>query len=196
MGARDGRARSWRLRAATTWSLVTGDQQTDNGVLNYHYRDRFVPEDFVAGATLYRRIRPDLLLGGHWAPMPVTDSLLERLAANAARLSELDHRLLPEDGFGTAGFGARIEPYRSTAGDTTFTATVRNPFPRAATATVRVVGPAGWSVSPTEQDVVRPRAAAESAVTFAVSATHAGRFAVDVTVDDVRFGQQAEAIVE
>jgi glyoxylase-like metal-dependent hydrolase (beta-lactamase superfamily II) len=49
--------------------LVTGDQQTNEedgrAILNYQYRNRFDPHDFVRSAELYRRLRPDLIVGGH-----------------------------------------------------------------------------------------------------------------------------------
>jgi glyoxylase-like metal-dependent hydrolase (beta-lactamase superfamily II) len=178
--------------------LVTGDQQTDEGdrsILNYQYRNRFVPADFARSAELYRRLRPDLLLGGHWLPLAVTDELLDQLETDAERLTALHEALLPADGFGTAPAGARIEPYRAAPGTTEFTVTVLNPFDRTETAHVRLVAPAGWTVEPPERDVeLEPRGAASLA--FRVAATGAGRIAAELTVGDARFGQQAEAIVE
>ena len=170
--------------------LVTGDQQTDDGavsILNYQYRNRFVPADFAASAQLYRRLRPDLLLGGHWLPLAVTDDLLFRLGTDAQRLGELHRELLPDEGFGTAGFGARIEPYRSRVGTTEFTVHVRNPFDRAETATVRFAG---------EERTVELEPRGEATVTFTVASDGPRRLAADLTVGETRFGQQAEAIVE
>jgi len=170
--------------------LVTGDQQTDDGarsILNYQYRNRFVPQDFAASAELYRRLRPDLLLGGHWLPLAVTDDLLFRLGTDAQRLGELHDELLPDEGFGTAGFGARIEPYRSRPGTTEFTVFVRNPFERAETATIGFAG---------EQRTIELGPKGEAAVTFVVTSEAPRRLAADLTVGSARFGQQAEAIVE
>jgi glyoxylase-like metal-dependent hydrolase (beta-lactamase superfamily II) len=170
--------------------LVTGDQQTDEGarsILNYQYRNRFVPEDFTASARLYRRLRPDLLLGGHWLPLAVTEDLLFRLETDAQRLTELHAELLPAEGFGTQGFGARIEPYRSRPGTTEFTVSVRNPFDRAETATVVVDG---------QVRHVELGPHAEATVAFTVTSDGPRRIAADLTVGETRFGQQAEAIVE
>ena len=170
--------------------LVTGDQQTDDGarsILNYQHRNRFVAEDFAASAQLYRRLRPDLLLGGHWLPLHVTDDLLFRLGADAERLRDLHRELLPEEGFGTAGFGARIEPYRSQPGRTEFTVFVRNPFDRAETATVVLDG---------RQRTVELEPHGEAAVAFTVTSVGPRRLAAELTVGETKFGQQAEAIVE
>jgi glyoxylase-like metal-dependent hydrolase (beta-lactamase superfamily II) len=170
--------------------LVTGDQQTDDGarsILNYQHRNRFVAEDFSASAQLYRRLRPDLLLGGHWLPLAVTDDLLFRLATDAERLRELHHDLLPAEGFGTEGFGARIEPYRSQPGTTEFTVFVRNPFNRDETATVVLDG---------QTRTVELAPHGEAAVAFTVTSDRARRLAAHLTVGETKFGQQAEAIVE
>ena len=170
--------------------LVTGDQQTDDGarsILNYQHRNRFVAEDFAASAQLYRRLRPDLLLGGHWLPLAVTDDLLFRLATDAERLRELHRELLPEEGFGTQGFGARIEPYRSKPGTTEFTVAVRNPFERDETATVTLDGQ-------TRTVELGPRGEAE--VAFTVTSEGPRRLAAELTVGGTKFGQQAEAVVE
>jgi glyoxylase-like metal-dependent hydrolase (beta-lactamase superfamily II) len=169
--------------------LVTGDQQTDDGarsILNYQHRNRFVAEDFSASAQLYRRLRPDLLLGGHWLPLAVTDDLLFRLATDAERLRELHHELLPEEGFGTEGFGARIEPYRSRPGTTEFTVFVRNPFDRGETATVVLDG---------QTQTIELGPHGEGALTFVVTSDAPRRIAADLTVGGTRFGQQAEALV-
>jgi glyoxylase-like metal-dependent hydrolase (beta-lactamase superfamily II) len=179
--------------------LVTGDQQTDDGprsILNYQYRNRFVPDDFARSAALYRRLRPDLLLGGHWLPLEVTDDLLDRLDADARKLGELHDELLPEEGFGTEGVGARIDPYRPSPGAGELIVNVRNPFDRPETARVRLV-PAGlgWAISPDEHEVALP-AHGEAAVVFRVDAPAGGRIAAELTVGETRFGQQAEAIVE
>ena len=97
--------------------LATGDQQSggESPILNYQYRNRFRIDDFAASAELYRRVRPDVIVSGHWHPQEVTDELLERLTSDGPRLAELHRDLLPLDDvdFGAGGFGLRIEPYRS-----------------------------------------------------------------------------------
>lgn len=181
--------------------LATGDQQTDGArpILNYQYRNRARPEDFVASAELYRRLRPDLVVSGHWQPQDVDEAWVEQLRADAVRFVELHRELLPADGFGAQGFGARIEPYRPTlapGATAAFEVTVRNPFESAETATVRLVVPAGWTASPPEQEIqVEPNGEAVVGFRVTVGAT-GGRLAADLTVAGARFGQQAEALVE
>jgi len=177
--------------------LVTGDQQSneENGraILNYQYRNRFDPHDFVRGAELYRRLRPDLIVGGHWLPVEVTDEYLDRLLAEGRRVEELHHELAA--GFGTEGFAARIEPYRAVGPDVTLTVTVQNPFDRDETASVRLVVPDGWSAEPAGREVALTAGGATTAV-FRVTATGDGIVLADVTVGGTRFGQQAQAFVE
>ena len=75
---------------------------------------------------------------------------------------------------------------------------VRNPFDRDETATVRLVVPDGWRAEPSEREL--PLAAlGEASTSFRVTAAAPGlraRVAADVTFGDVRFGQQAEALVD
>jgi glyoxylase-like metal-dependent hydrolase (beta-lactamase superfamily II) len=171
--------------------LVTGDQQTDEvggiSILNYQYRNRFVPRDFVRSAELYRRLQPDLLLGGHWLPIELTEERLHALERDAARLVELHEELLPAESFGTAGFGARIEPYRSRPGTTEFTVWVRNPFDRAETATVVLAG---------ESQTVELDAHGEATLTFTVTSDSPRTIAADLTIGETAFGLQAEAVIE
>ena len=185
--------------------LATGDQQSDDGdrsVLNYQYRNRFRTRDFVASADLYRRLRPDVLLTGHWGAPRVTDDWLEQVARDAERVAELHEELLPAEGFGPEGFGARIEPYRPAAaagGELELAVTVRNPFHRGATAVVRLVVPPGWEATPHEAEApVDPQG--ETALPFRVRVgrepVRRARVAADVTVAGEPFGQQAEALVD
>jgi glyoxylase-like metal-dependent hydrolase (beta-lactamase superfamily II) len=193
--------------------LATGDQQDGRWVpgaekpefLNYQYRNGFDFDDFVRSAELYRRLRPDLMISGHWLPRPVTDEYLDMLLESGRELARLHRELLPLDrvDFGAGGFGARIEPYRSEArgGDpVALEVTVRNPFARAEEAVVRLVVPAGWSVEP-QLCSLGIAANARAAVRFEVVApagrpVRRARLAADVTVGGVRFGQQAEALVD
>jgi glyoxylase-like metal-dependent hydrolase (beta-lactamase superfamily II) len=185
--------------------LATGDQHTtgdERAILNYQYRNRYRVGDFVRGAELYRELRPDILLGGHWPPTEVTGAYLDRLLADSRRLEELHRELLPEEpDFGAEGFGARIEPYRSSirAGESLeLDVTVRNPFDRAETARVRLVVPAAWpEPEPEERDLA---ALAEDTIRFvlhpAATPARRARIAADLTVGDTPFGQQAEALVD
>ncbi|HUQ22612.1 MAG TPA: MBL fold metallo-hydrolase [Gaiellaceae bacterium] len=184
--------------------LATGDQQTtggDTSILNYQYRNRYRVGDFVRSAELYRELRPDLLLGGHWPPTEVTDAYLDQLLADSQRLEDLHRELLPEEPeLGAEGFVARIEPYRSTLRTNEslqLDVVVRNPFARSVAASVRLVVPAGW---PQPEPELRELAAgAEETIGFLVTAGGAARrarVAADITLGETRFGQEAEALVD
>ncbi|MFL6013161.1 MAG: MBL fold metallo-hydrolase [Gaiellaceae bacterium] len=177
--------------------VAIGDQYTPTA-LNYQYRNRFQRHDFIQTGELLRSLQPDLLIGGHFFPHEVHDGYLDSLVADAHRLAELHDELLPAESFGERGFGAWIEPYRSTVapgGAVSLDVTVRNPFERGETATVRLVVPEGWSAAPATHDVeLEP--GGEAVVRFEVAAGSAsGRVAADLTVGEARFGQQADAVV-
>ena len=184
--------------------LATGDQQSggERPVLNYQYRNRFRIDDFIASAELYRERRPDVIVSGHWPPQQVDEALLERLFADGRRLAELHRELLAlgEVDFGAGGFGARIEPYRSAArpGDRIeLDVVARNPFDRPAVAVVRLDVPGGWAAPERQELGLEP--GAEGVARFEVEVGRSSGRAIlgaDLTVDDVRFGQQAEALVE
>jgi hypothetical protein len=190
--------------------VATGDQQDGRWVaaerpelLNYQYRNRFRIDDFRRSAELYASIRPDLMISGHWLPRPVTDDYLAALMEAGTALAELHRELLPLDvvDFGTEGFGARIEPYRSELriGEAVaLRVFVRNPFHRDAEACVTLALPEGWTGEPAEATAALT-ALGEAHVDFEVRPPAApvrrARLAADLTVDGARFGQQAEALV-
>jgi len=190
--------------------VATGDQQDGRWVagerpeiLNYQYRNGFRFDDFIDSAELYRRLRPDLLISGHWLPRPVTDEYLDHLLEVGREVARLHRELLPLDevDFGAGGFGARIEPYQSWVcpGETLDAeVTVRNPFGRTGEADIAMVVPRGWSAQPAVRQVdlvARGEAVVPFRVRVGATPTRRARIAVDLTVAGVRFGQQAEALV-
>jgi glyoxylase-like metal-dependent hydrolase (beta-lactamase superfamily II) len=194
-------AAAFEVVAGGTRILVVGDQQSnDHGrsLLNYQYRNRFLPEHYLRSAELYRLVRPDVLVSGHWPPQRVTGELLDALAADAARVAELHRELLPDGGPGVEGFLARIEPYRSrvaAGASLELAVSVRNPFDRGDAASVRLVVPSGWEAPPARE--IELDGDGEAVVRFTVTAgPSSGAVAADVTVGGVRYGQQAEALVE
>jgi glyoxylase-like metal-dependent hydrolase (beta-lactamase superfamily II) len=183
--------------------LAAGDQyQGDDGLAwNYVYQNRYALEDYVNTATLYRRLRPDLILSGHWQPLRVTSEYLQKIADDAQALDRLHRELLPETpDLGAEGFLARISPYQVTArgGETIlFEIEVRNPLPGAAEAVLRIVAPRDWAVEPIEQTM---QISGVHQVQFRVTppldlTVRRARIAVDLTIAGQRFGQQAEALV-
>lgn len=193
--------------------IVTGDQQDGSWVpggarelLNYQYRNRFAIDDFRRSAELYRGLRPDIMVSGHWPPRTVTTEYLDMLLAEGQWLASAHRELLPLDDLdlGADGVAARIEPYRSSvrAGDEqTLTVSVRNPFPDPSPATVRLALPAGWAADPGERQLTiggNAEALASFRVTPGAGAGPArrARVAASITVGGVWLGQHAEALVD
>ncbi|MEW8979303.1 MAG: MBL fold metallo-hydrolase [Symbiobacterium sp.] len=185
--------------------LAVGDQLADEDglFLNYVYKNRWDTDDFVQTVELLRRLRPDVLIRGHWGPLRVTEEYLDKLERAAREVARLHRELLPleEVDFGTGSFGADIHPYRATLrpGERLrVTVVVRNPFGSDAEATVRLALPEGWRAEPEVGRVrLSPRTAGE--VAFTVQAPPGGsvyraRIAADLTVGGRRFGQHAEAL--
>jgi glyoxylase-like metal-dependent hydrolase (beta-lactamase superfamily II) len=186
--------------------VATGDQyafEEDGRTLaNYQYRNRFRRGDYATTAHVLAELQPDLVLSGHWLPRSVDRDAVAALAPIGERVRELHDVLLPDEGFGEEGFGARIEPYRCTVepgGAVGLEVCVRNPFARVERAHVELALPAGFSASPPAEDVELPPHG-EGAVRFVVDApserVRRARVAADLTVGNVRFGEQAEALID
>jgi glyoxylase-like metal-dependent hydrolase (beta-lactamase superfamily II) len=185
--------------------VATGDQYAvpgERAILNYQYRNRFRRGDFVQTGALLRRLRPELIVSGHWLPHEVTDEFLDQIERDGERVAALHDELLPEEGFGEEGFGVRIEPYRSSVAaglPVELAVTARNPFAHDAEANVSLVLPPGWSAEPASASHV---ADGHGEVVFRFVVEPAGgpvrraRVGAELTVDGVRFGQQAEALVD
>ncbi|GHF53578.1 hypothetical protein GCM10017781_32240 [Deinococcus metalli] len=76
--------------------LFTGDQYADaDGLgLNYTYQNDVLEGDYVAGAALIARLRPSLLLSGHWPPVVPDDAWLAQATerGEALRRAHADHQ--------------------------------------------------------------------------------------------------------
>ena len=188
--------------------LATGDQQStglasgQKPILNYQYRNRYRIGDFERSAELHRRLRPNLLISGHWPFQRVTDEYLDQLESDGRRLDQLHRELLPaEVDFGAEGFGARIEPYRARVeGVETLEleVIVRNPYDRPERAIVRLVVPAGWPEPAPQEVALAPLGdgVARFALDLAgIAPVARARVGADLTVGGTPFGQQAEALV-
>lgn len=192
--------------------LATGDQQDTawspgerTELLNFQYRNRFRIDDFEASARLYQRLRPQLMISGHWEPRTVDDAYLDMLLDKGQELARMHRDLLPlsEVDFGAEGFGARIEPYQSvtTPGEpVSVSVEVTNPFGSAQPVTVDMVLPDGWKCDPPTHQIEVP-GRSTGTLSFEVMPPDDGtwrraRVAADLTVGDRHFGQHAEALVD
>jgi glyoxylase-like metal-dependent hydrolase (beta-lactamase superfamily II) len=181
--------------------LATGDQQSREGdgrsILNYQYRNRFAVDDFVASAELYARVRPDLLLTGHWGAHELSEAQIEQLLDDGRRVAALHRELLPYED--AEGFPARCTPYRVEAagGRASLAVEIRNPFATAQRALVSLVLPDGWRSDPRAVEVeLEPAGLGRAAFQVHVGGdTGVVPVAAELTIGDTRFGQQAEALV-
>lgn len=194
--------------------LATGDQQTGLGVpggereiLNYQYRNRVRRDDYVDSAALYRRVAPGLMITGHWRGRWVDEPYLRMLEEEGAELAQLHRSLLPADGMSAAADGAmaRLEPYftRARPGETIrYRVLLRNPLSRAASASVRLVLPDGWSAEPAVAGIEVPAGEEDAWTEIAIDVTvgtdpsRRCRIAADAVFGDRAYGQQAEAVVD
>jgi glyoxylase-like metal-dependent hydrolase (beta-lactamase superfamily II) len=191
--------------------VFTGDQQVGMGVpgevrefLNYQYRNLFRIEDYVRSAELYRRVAPGLMVSGHWQPRWVDDGYLDHLAEEGRLLADIHRQLLPLDELDMAADSmlVRVTPYRSVVpggSSIAYTATVKNPHPHAATATLTPVLPSGWRAEPAVISQLL-EVGQESSVGFTVmtddTVVRHARVAIDVTIGALALGQHVEALVD
>ena len=190
--------------------LVTGDQQVGMGepggsreVLNYQYRNRQRLGDYQASAELYRRLRPDLMISGHWMPRWVTDEYLDLVTDVGDDQVRIHRDLLPLDDLDIAldGGVARIAPYYArveTGATVHYRIAVTNPQRSVQKAELRLVLPVGWVAVP---DVARmslpPLGREETEIEVTVGGPRRrARIAVDVSVGELHLGQHAEAVVD
>ncbi|MFG1699460.1 MBL fold metallo-hydrolase [Nonomuraea sp. NPDC049309] len=191
--------------------LVTGDQQDGLGVpgerqeiLNFQYKNRFQIEDYRKSAALYNRLRPDLMVSGHWRPRWVDDDYLRMLTERGEELIALHRDLLPSGRFdlGADGVLCRLTPYYTSVpagGEITLTATVRNPWPDKAVATIEPVVPSGWRREPGSVTLRLPGGGMEQVhlrLGAPAEPRRRERLAVDLTIGDLRLGQHAEALAD
>lgn len=188
--------------------LITGDQQDGLGTaaspddLNYQYRNLFRADDYRRSADLFARVRPDVMLSGHWDPAPIDDDYIAMIRQQGESLVEIHERLLPDFDPGRAltGFHARIVPYLphlDEDGRTVMEVTVDNPASTPTPARVRLVSPAAIEVSPQAHEIVigaRGSATCRFEVRVPGPVTMATPVAAEIVLGDDLLGQHAEAL--
>jgi glyoxylase-like metal-dependent hydrolase (beta-lactamase superfamily II) len=183
--------------------LISGDQYQGFDIPdpNYVYANRFEANDFARSAALYRELQPDLILTGHWMPLWTTPAYFDSLDALGAAVETL-HRVLLLDGAANDDVIARILPYQSwvePGASAEFQLEITNPLAQPARAKLALVLPPGWQ--PTDSlptFTIPPKATHTVTVTLHAPPdfnARRARLAVDVTLNDVRYGQQAEALI-
>jgi glyoxylase-like metal-dependent hydrolase (beta-lactamase superfamily II) len=187
--------------------LFIGDQMghADGLGLNYVYAGGFESGDYVRSAELYQRVRPDLLLTGHWEPIASELSLLEEICRRSEALDALHRDLLPVEDLDLESHGpiAEVHPYRvqATAGRAfELTIEIRNPAPVAQEILLELALPSGWLAEPGKQQVFLT-CGARATLGFSVIAPAGtnlvrARIGVDMSVGTRRLGQVVEALVD
>jgi glyoxylase-like metal-dependent hydrolase (beta-lactamase superfamily II) len=188
-------------------ALAVGDQYKGNAGLawNYVYQNGFGIDDYHTSAGFYAQIAPDLILPGHWEPLWVEPGYIDRLNERGVLLAGLHRDLLPLDALDLSGdsFAARIQPYHWQGGAgkaIKYMVEMRNTFSSAEDVRAELVLPPGWQADDTCK-IVRLEGGKGDRLAFTVFPPDGltgrrFRLAVDVTVGQVRLGQQAEALVD
>jgi glyoxylase-like metal-dependent hydrolase (beta-lactamase superfamily II) len=169
---------------------------------NHVYRNGALLDGYTQSGDWLCAWRPDIVLSGHQKAMLTDATFFDLVARWSEEYQTLHRRIMPLDDddthFNLDSWGGWIWPYRVTLArpaPVALTVTVRNPLPRAADLTVRLVGPAGWTG---ETATVHAAARAEVRVELHITPTMACSrqpVAADLTVDGQPFGQVAEALI-
>ncbi|MDX1991176.1 MAG: MBL fold metallo-hydrolase [bacterium] len=183
--------------------LITGDQYEHNTRYNYVYKNRFRAGDYVQSADLYARLHPDLILTGHTDPFWPQPEYFEVLRDRGEILATLHQQLLPPEAltFDSEAVFARIHPYQLEAGASswvTFEVEVDNPYEETLEAAIAFIVPDGWETEPAIQRLMLAGGTTQMVmfrVQVGASTVRRARVAVDLTLNEQRFGQQAEALV-
>jgi hypothetical protein len=169
---------------------------------NHVYRNGAFLDSFARSASWLREWRPDVVVSGHQPAMWTNDAFFDRVDewTQAYERMHRESMVLGDDDvhFGLDSWGGWIRPYRShvsVSRPVTITATVRNPFPATAILDMELVGPRGWHGSS-----ARMEAGARAEVSCELSITPNAQcrrqpIAVELTANEVPFGQVAEALV-
>jgi len=188
-------------------ALAIGDQHYNNPYLwNYVYQNRVAIGDYKAAVSLYRRLKPDLILSGHMPPFDVSAELLDKWDTCADEFDRVHRELLPLNEFdwGPCTFGCFLEPYQldATPGKwTSLTAHIKNPLREAADVLIEAIVPPQWQCRP-ERLSITLESGMWGCVEFKIK-PEACRdrcrrtpIAIDVSVGGRRLGQIAECLVD
>ncbi len=186
--------------------LATGDQYQGAAVdrCNPVYQNLFQPHDYRRSAELIARLQPDLILPGHWDPIPVQPGYISLIKERGEALERLHNDLLPGDLLYASGgdVTARIQPYQVSArpGEPfQLTVEIRSPLPARRRCAVFLQVPSGWLVDCPQVDTwLEPGDPLR--LPFSVTpplgkSVRRARLAADLTLGERHLGQRAEALV-
>jgi glyoxylase-like metal-dependent hydrolase (beta-lactamase superfamily II) len=161
-------------------------------------------EGYIYGAEYLKRIRPDIILGGHSYVMNNSSAMIERYRSWAYRMRDALRGLSSQEDYRYwyDPYWVRAEPYRFQlhGGSREVLLTVRNFHPRPQSHVIKIDTPPGITAEP---NVLRGSVAAESRQAFPVkfhadvsARSGAQIVAFDVMLDGQRYGEWFDAVVE
>ena len=169
---------------------------------SFVYRNGALLDGYEQSAHWLTSWQPDILIGGHINPTPIDDQFLAMADDWAREYRESHQQAMPladdEAHFNMDSWCGWIWPYRlhlAEPGPASVRVTVRNPLPREATLSVRLVGPTGWQG--TAATLTAPgRAEVEHVLQITPDRPCQRQpFAMELEVDGQPFGQVAEALL-
>ena len=187
--------------------LFSGDQyQGEEGLIwNYVYQNRYDLYDYLHTADLYQKLNPDIILSGHWSALNVEEGYFQTIKERAEKLVEYHRNILPleSENPGIEGFLARISPYQiqKKPGESVhYQCEILNPMDTGLLIKTSLVLPEGWEAIPAQIEKI-VKAHQKVTVEFHVRIPKGQeparriRIALEVTVGNRLFGQQAEALI-
>jgi len=151
-----------------------------------------------------KRFEPELVLTGHSLPYRTTPEWYDTIARTAEFFDEAHQLLMPlgddDCHFGAESQAAKLKPYRvqrRDPGRIEFEGWILNPYPRSATAVIRLVGPDDWQSESCELALAAREQRDMSIYITAPPDTRCRRqpVALDLCVDGQPFGHVTEALV-
>lgn len=185
--------------------LCSGDQYADDDglFLNYVYKNMFEAQDFAASARLYEKVKPDLILTGHWQRFDVKEDYSKALLERGLEMQLLHNDLLPLDNYKapSSDFCGVMYPYQLTAakGETvSVRVDILNPYPTREMVSARLVLPEGCSCSyPIQEGLACGNGSLSLTYEITVPEWEAFRLLVgcDLTVGEHHLGQHCEMMI-
>jgi glyoxylase-like metal-dependent hydrolase (beta-lactamase superfamily II) len=169
---------------------------------NHVYRNGALIDGYDQSGGWLLDWKPEVVIRGHQEPLFTDPEFFDQIEEWIKDYRGLHERIMPLGGeethFNLDSWGGWIWPYRThlaVPGPACVSVTVRNPFPREAALTVRLVGPEGWEGS--GATLIAP-ARAEVCCELEIIPDGPCRrrpFAVELSGEGHCFGQVAEALI-
>lgn len=169
---------------------------------NHVYRNGAFLHSYRESAEWITAFRPDVVLGGHWAPVQTDERYFERLADYGREFEERHRRVMAledtETHFGLDSMTGWIWPYHvqlPAPQAIELEVTVRNPLPTDATLRLCLSGPPAWQGSTAE---LPAKGREEVSTRMSITPSGACRrqpITVEMHADGRPFGQILEALV-